>query len=132
MIPIHEVPDNISTHSIYEMARLGVIDNWTICVFGNEGPIPHFHMRSPSVSHPENECCIRFDKPEYFDHGSKNYKLSKKTKKQLINLLNEDNEEFDNITNWELLIRLWNLENKDSKTAVHLDSNIPMPDYTKL
>lgn len=63
--------------SLLEMIEIGRFEDWRICVYGKEGPIPHFHFYPPGYSEREGGC-IRLDKPEYFNHGTHNYKLDKK------------------------------------------------------
>ena len=87
--------------------------------------------------------------PRYLDHrnsdGKKAWKLNTKEKKELIELMNRPSRENPNITNWQLTICQYNLDNfgiyKDetvsgnidkSKFPKALDINMPMPNYMEL
>lgn len=127
MIPIYE--DN----NLVEMARLrSKFNNYVVCVYGDEGSIPHFHMCYPNPKPAEKVVCIRFDKPEYFSHGWKTGTLNRSEKKELMTYLAKPNDSNPNRTNWQQLIVNWNDENVDNESAVQLDENLPMPDYTRL
>ena len=63
---------HLNEQMLLEMAEIGRFDGYKIMIYGNEGPIPHFH-----VEHKEKNLsvCVRIDKAEYFSHGRHKYKL---------------------------------------------------------
>lgn len=95
-----------------------------ICIYDNEGVIPHFHIENIDKTF---SCCIRLDKSEYFSHGYHDDKLSNTDIKNLINCLNKMDKEF-NCTKYELMCKLWNSE----RTRHRIKEPYKMPDYTKL
>lgn len=113
-----------------EMAHVGYIKNkFEVCVHSKEGPIPHFHVWDI----PDGErfhACIRFDKPEYFDHQGKDDHLNSKDKKDLKEFLNSKpvKPKGPFKTYWEILVFMWSISNPDKD----LGMDYPMPDYSKL
>jgi hypothetical protein len=98
-----------------------------IYVYGNEGPIPHFHI----VSENKNDICICICEAKYFNHGK--YKNTFKSKKQLKMLdywMDNININDDTKTNWEFIIIMWKSANPEWR---NYDIKFPnkRPDYTK-
>ena len=97
---------------------------YRLCVFSDEGPLPHFHLHPANGVDKDKDVCIRLDVPEYFDHNPKYKKrLNAKEKKQLIGYLKEEDE---GITLWDLMRRDWNQLYPNYRVAP------VMPDYSKL
>lgn len=107
-------------HSAYEMAQMGKFSEYTIWVYGKEGPIPHFHFVSK-----DKEGCIQLNKNEYFSHTGKVAELSHLERKELIEFLQKPSNELPNVSNWQLLIATWNLNNPKYR----IDTKTPMPNY---
>lgn len=108
--------------SLYEMMEVGRFEDFKICVYGKEGPIPHFHFYPPG--HLEKEGgCIRLDEPEYFNHGSYKATLNKRNIKRMIEWMSQPHKYWGKYgeTNWDLLVLDWNDQN----------SNFPLPKSTK-
>lgn len=76
-----------------------------IFIYGNEGRIPHFHIKGMNNKF---ECCIKICEADYFDHGYKTDHLSKKDLKKLDEFLNKKNKKFPEKTNWEVARAFWN------------------------
>lgn len=85
----------------------------------------------------------------YLDHknmqGKKPWKLTNKEKKELVDLMNMPSRENSNLTNWQLTICQYNLDNfgiyKDETITGNIDKqefpkaldiNMPMPNYLEL
>ena len=98
-----------------------------ICVYDNEGVIPHFHIENIDKTF---SCCIRLDKPEYFSHGEHDDKLTNSDIKKLIKELSKKVDKTSNITNFEYMCIAWNKHK--AKTKNKIKEPYKMPDYTKL
>jgi hypothetical protein len=68
-----------------------------ICVYSNEGTIPHFHV----IGSDNFECCPCIYYAVYFNHGLKQGKLSSKQRKILNNWLDSPSIAQPKLTNWE-------------------------------
>ena len=111
---------------LFEMAQVGRInDRYAICIFDDEGPVPHLHILDIQTKGNEFNCCVRLDEPEYFRHGKKKDKLNSRLKKEFILFMMETNKEFE-ISNYDVIVKLWNTNNP----SFRIDPN--MPDYNKL
>ena len=115
---------------LLEMARIGFTDDgYEIYVHTDDpGNIPHFHYWDRKTKGDSFHTCIKLTKPEYFHHTGKEGILNSKQRKELIKFLKEPSKVLDNLTNFETVIAMWNLNN--SKNKIPLDTS--MPDYTKL
>ena len=116
--------------SLIEMATVGYMNNYCLVVYTNDnGNIPHFHYIDSETRGKKFHTCIRLDKAEYFYHGSKQDILNSKQRKELVEFLNTKHHRYENETNWQHLLYLWNEENNSN---VRIDENLPMPDYRNL
>ena len=128
------IKENIN---LAEMARIGFVPVGTtntieVYVHTNDGGnVPHFHVRKYSKKGDfEWECCVRYDKAEYFKHGRyKDEFPNKKIAKELDKMLRTiDKTDRHKATYWEVAIDEWNRNN--SSVTIPLD--LPQPDYTTL
>ena len=121
--------NHINEELLLEMAEIGRFNGYRIMIYGNEGPVPHFH-----VEHKEKgiNSCIRIDKAEYFSHGKHKDKLSRDTIKELYNFLKQPHKTFGKhgYNNWQIICIYWD----DNNIEFTLDdiSSMSMPDYTKI
>lgn len=120
---------------LIEMARVGWIPTSTtktVEVYvrtDDSGKIPHFHIRKYSGNNdPEWETCIKYETAEYFLHGKYQDTLPNKLKKQLDDMLREDNPKDPGRTYWDTAVVAWNQNNSD----VELNINIEQPNYNEL
>jgi len=68
-------------------------------IYSHEGICPHIHLRLKD----KRDCCIRLDRPEFFDHSGHNRKISNnEIKKELIPFM----EKY-----WKDCRNLWNKNN---------------------
>ena len=123
-----EFDDSIFDHPLTEMMEAGRFDTYRICVYGGEGPIPHFHFYK--TTDDSSGGCIRLDKPEYFDHGHHQAKMNSTIKNRAIEWLKSTPKtRFGHFTNnWEAMCYMWDIGNPTHPT----DPQLEMPDYTKL
>ena len=120
--------EKLQEQLLCEMARVCDFNNLELFVNSKEGFIPHFHLWDLSTMGNEFHTCIRLDKAEYFHHTGKEDKLNSKLRKDLCKILKSKPKLKRYNTYWELVVDLWNLSNPDKE----VDSELKMPDYTKL
>lgn len=95
-------------------------------VYGNEGPIPHFHI----VKNKKTVCCVCLYLPLYFHHKLDEIDLSGDQKVLLDMFLRRDNL-------WKTLSDAWRSAYEDSLKIYcqtnNLDiNNLTQPDYTTM
>lgn len=127
--------ENINSEEIYrnsshfqEMARIGNVGNYTISVFSDEGPVPHFHFMNRKTG---DQGCIKILACEYFKHGKYKAELNSNERKELQNFLASPavDEIYKNgTTNFKVVCHEWNKNNPDTK----IDVNTAQPDYQDL
>lgn len=96
-------------------------------VYGKEGPIPHFHIKT---TNGDLVCCVCLHKASYFDHGTEFTRLNSGQLKLLNNYLKTKNPKYSSkITIWEIMCISWNTCDDNPEYT-----NFPnkQPDYTKL
>ena len=121
--------NNNARQKLWEMATIGHIKNYKIIVWSNDrGNIPHFHIIDSNTGGEDFNSCIKFLAPEYFFHEGKEGTLNTQERKQLVAFLQEENSDFPSMSNWEVAVRMWNINNSDKK----LDPQITMPNYRLL
>lgn len=114
---------------LYEMARVGIMDEYEIFVNTDDsGRIPHFHIWDYSTKGNKFHTCIKITKPEYFHHTGKEGTLNTKMKKELVKFMQAvcRNKHFN--TNWEYVVSMWN----DNNSIEEIDEQQPMPNYLLL
>ena len=77
----------------------------------------------------EFHTCIKFDSPKYYHHIGNEDILNKKQLDNLIIFLSSkplNTKHFK--SNWELLLFIWNTQNKNIK----IDDKLKMPNYNRL
>lgn len=98
-----------------ELSRIGYVGNFEVYVNTNDsGKIPHFHYRDAD-NWGKFHTCICILESKYFHHGNKQDVLNSKQRKDLQQFLESESEEFEGLTNWQVLVRQWNLNNYDVK-----------------
>lgn len=130
--------DTLLKHSglneeITEMARVGFLNGskYEIYVNTNDmGKIPHFHLRDSATRGKEFHTCIEITKNKYFKHGNKTDMLNSSMRKDLALFMASKRKLYGGIeiTNWQLVVFLWNSNNSD----VQIPENTPMPNYTQI
>lgn len=114
---------------LFEMATFGSFENFEVAVFsGDEGSIPHVHVRDVNSKGDGFHTCVRLDKPEYFHHTGKEDSFNSRQRKAFNNFMKQEYED-DPLNNWKLAVLLWNRTN--SNTKIDKDK-VEQPDYTKL
>lgn len=114
---------------IEEMARLGYIDGFEIVVFTDDsGNKPHFHIRDGATRGQDFHTCIEIKHPRYFHHTGKEDVLNSKMKRKLVAFFSAPSEDFEEMSNWQVLLRMWNSNNSTMKVLPTQE----MPDYRKL
>ena len=107
------------------------------------------YLNGPSYNKAEKVARISLLKPQYLQHnntdGKKDWILTNKEKKELIQLMNQPNKKYANCTNWQATIITYNEDNfeidfdeiiadsynkKKFPNAIPID--YPMPDYMQL
>ena len=110
---------------LIEKAKIGELYTYQIFIYGNEGPIPHFHFEGLDGT---INGAIRLDKPEYFKHtGSGNDKISISV---FIEWIKSPHWRMGKhgLTNYQLMLYYWNDSNPDYK----INTDTPMPNYEEL
>lgn len=102
------------------MAYIGHFCKYTIQIYSDERPIPHFHFIDFAN---EKEGCICLQENKYFNHGTKQNILNSKERKMLIDFLNT---KVGNVSIFKNMCRKWNESNPNHKIV---DLNY-IPDYT--
>lgn len=125
--------DNIEDGPFMEMAAVhGGFMEIKLCVWGREGPTPHFHFYkgvSPNQGIPNDGYgggCMCIMQPNYFRHASHKDKMKPKEIKGLIKFLNSSMPG-GKLTVWDYIIMTWNGANPE-QTQVPI--NTPIPEYT--
>ena len=108
---------------LLEMANIGSFNDFSIYVYGNEGPIPHFHIIKGNPKSPEWETCIEIKQIKYFHHSNKEGILNSKNKKRLISFLKAKSIHFKDKTNWQMLVLQWSMNNTNFQ--IPIDTGIP-------
>lgn len=118
---------NAHNKTLVEMAEVGRFDTFKITVFGNEGPIPHFHFESLDGT---IDGCIRLDKPEYFKHGTHQSTLKHKERRKMIEWLQTPHKSLGEygLINWKVICIYWD----DNNINYPFNKNATMPDYSQL
>ena len=120
------------------MATIGRLsDTLTIRVYDERESIiePHFHLTKGRDGTFNFQTCLCIKYNKYYFHTikgqiikEKSMKLSKRQLKEIDSFLREKDEL--GISNWQILLRQWNLENSGSFHKLSL--NLPQPDFKKL
>lgn len=122
-----KVERDLRESMLNEMARVGIIGGYEIYVHTDDpGKIPHFHIWDYSTKGEKFHTCIKIEVAEYFNHNGKEDKLNHKLKKELVDFLEKPYNTY--LTNWQLLLIMWNINNSDVK----VDEDQEMPDYMTL
>ena len=128
--PVYETLDDLDSniieddiHKLEEMSEVGRKNNIIIKVFAREGNIPHFHI----ITTQGKSTCLQFKKNAYFLHGKYTDTLNNKDLKTVIDILNYKRTELNGLTNWQLAIIGWNMNNPDKNKQLPLD--LKMPSY---
>ena len=98
-----------------------------VYVYGDEGPIPHFHIISKNGNF---KCCVCIYESLYFNHGYKTDTLNANQRKNLNEWLKEKHKTLNN-TNWEVIKFLWDSNNEENKKYKIYKSNT-QPDYINM
>lgn len=117
-----------SSQHLYEMSRIGNIDNFQISVFGDEGKIPHFHFFNTQT---KEKGCIKILTCEYFKHGIYQAELKSLERKHLQNFLSKETTDEiykEGTTNFKVICHEWNKNNPENI----IDINTIQPDYRNL
>lgn len=123
LIELNDSIKDTKTHKLEEMAEIGRQDYFLIKVFGKEGPVQHFHI----FTSDKRKICLQFKDNAYFAHGKYLDKLNNNELKDIMRFMEQPNKDFDNYTNWEVAIRVWNISNPTE--AFKLDTKLNMPIY---
>lgn len=125
-----ELKEYISEQLLLEMAQVGEINkSLTIYVRSNDpGNVPHFHVVDKSTLGNHFHTCVQIESNKYFHHTGKEGILNSKERKLLVKFLSSMNDEFDNLTNYQVIVRLLNMNNSSKK----IKSSIEMPNYSTI
>lgn len=118
---------NAERNPLREMARVGNVGDFSICIYDGEGPIPHFHITNRKTG---QKGCIRLEINGYFNHGSKQMTLNTNERRELCKFLNARTMT-SALTNYQAICLMWNTNNPDYR--IHGDpKNLKMPDYRNM
>lgn len=123
LIELNNSIKDTSTHKLEEMAEIGRQGYFIIKVFGKEGPAQHFHIYTAKGK----QVCLQFKDNAYFAHDKYTDTLNNAELKDIMEFMRQPNKDFDNYTNWEVAIRVWNISNPNE--SVRLDTSLEMPIY---
>ena len=88
----------------------------------DSGDIPHMHIHIED----ENDACIRYDSPKYFNHGKNNNTVSTDVAEMIDSLLRKPYN--SKITYWDYAVASWNANN----SSTDLPEDIEQPNYSLL
>jgi hypothetical protein len=125
---IKEEKTDGNNHQLNEMAQIGLFDQYSLYVYGREGPVAHFHLLKGNPDNPSWQTCIKIETSEYFHHDGKEGTLNSKQKKHLVDFFNTSNQDLPQITNWQSTVVAWNQNNPRWR----IDRNTTMPEYSLL
>lgn len=119
--------DHLNEELLLEMSEIGRFEGFKICIYGGEGPVPHFHFENKQEG---ISGCLRLDKPEYFDHSKHKDKLSRKDLKKMINFLKSPHRHFGKfgMNNWRVICIYWD----DDNAGYPFNKEAEMPNYELL
>lgn len=132
LINLFEYPEFIMTEeavskSLYLSQRL---KQCKIDVYGDEGPIPHFHITCrPEGSDKTFYSAVSLTHNMYFKHGKYKGTLTNSEKKELHKFLFSKNSKLQNKTNYEVMCEIWN---KDADRMFVLKNYDKIPNYKEL
>lgn len=114
--------------TLVEMIEAGRFENYRVCVYANEGPVPHFHFYQNSEDTQGG--CIRLDRAEFFPHGSHQATVGGRVKKQICDWMKSPHRQLGKygLNNWQAMCIYWG----DSNPNYPLPENLEMPDYSKI
>ena len=132
---IGEIDNFIISENKIAASSLKKIGNIKICVYGGEGPVPHFHIEGDGFN-----CCVCIFDNMYFDHGIHTDTLNKSQCKQLDEFMRERSKMNNKLTNWETCKLLWESANISSNDNIAMVNRYRMmygdrkqqPDYTDI
>lgn len=87
--------------------------------------IPHFHLVNLNTG---NETYIKILEPEYCEHSDKNTPLTNEEIDNLMKWLNTHDTYVHEITYFEGICRMWNMDYPENQ----VDYNLKSPDYNQL
>lgn len=119
------------TETLEELHIKTDLKKWGKCdivVWGNEGTIPHFHIKSKTTG---KEACVCIFEPKYFNHESNHTTLGNKEKKELNEFLKSKSDKSKTV--WEEIRDSWD-DNNGDKVYEHKDelTKMKQPDYSKM
>lgn len=125
----------VTTESNNRNMGVTTIGKVAIIVYGDEGPVPHFHIESKDFN-----CCVCIFNNKYFDHGIHQDTLNRKQLKELDSFMRNKCSLEEKITNWEAVKILWVASNVTGNSNFGITLRYKLiykyknkqPDYTKL
>jgi hypothetical protein len=124
---IRDLVSFVNEKNIGDLNLQNKVGNCFICVYGNEGPVPHFHIKSKRTK--DFECCIEIYNERYFDHGSKTSHLNGFQLEILDNWLRLQSKYDISKSNWQYICFLWKQNN--GPLVEGIKERKDQPDYKK-
>lgn len=123
-----EIRERVSERDpLREMARVGTVGDFFICVYDGEGPVPHFHVKNRKT---REEACVKLLSAEYFNHSSKRMTLNSNERRELCKFLSSRTIT-SALTNYQAICLMWNTNNPDHR--INKDPrDMRMPDYRNM
>ena len=120
--------EDITLEQIVGLPNLKKMGKCEVHVYSNEGPVPHFHLKSNNG----NEICICIFDNRYFTHGKYTGTLSSIQRKQLNDWLNQPLKFDPRINNWESIRITWFQSNNTPDYLFKKYNSIKQPDYSDI
>lgn len=98
---------NEGMHRLQEMARVGRAGRYDICVYSNEGPVPHFHFKNTQTG---REGCLKLESADYFSHNRYTAMLNASERRDMVRFL-RSRKGSSNLTQFQYICVLWNDNN---------------------
>lgn len=115
---------------LLEMAEIGRFNGYRILVYGNEGPIPHFHIDN---NEKNIHACLKILEDNYFYHGNYKDKIPSNMKEDIRDFLKSPHKFFGayGFNNWQIICVYWNDSNPTHAIKEKVET-LMMPKYNNI
>ena len=117
-----------------DMCRIGYVgDNEGFEVYvrtDDMEQVPHFHVRDAATRGRKFETCVQLETNKYLLHGECKDTMNDSLRRALADFMASESKCIDGITNYEVTVMHWNLNNSDAAQITHEDGQrLAIPNY---